>query len=55
MKMGTREGNLIYTAYGYKVNGIHQLPKILMDEILHRIPLYKNAPNCYLDKPNEMR
>jgi hypothetical protein len=49
MKMGDRPGQLIYSAYGGKVNGISELPQILKDEINIRVPLYKNAPPSFLD------
>jgi hypothetical protein len=49
MKMGDRPGQLIYSAYGSKVNGFAELPQLLKDEINTRVPLYKNAPPSYLD------
>ncbi len=44
MKMGQREGHLIYSAHGKKVNDFHALPAILKKEIETRIPLFKDAP-----------
>ncbi|MBD1911782.1 MULTISPECIES: DUF1838 domain-containing protein [unclassified Leptolyngbya] len=49
MKMGDRPGQLIYSAYGGKVNGLDKLPQILRDEINTRVPLYKQAPQSYLE------
>ncbi|PSB07650.1 hypothetical protein C7B76_27680 [filamentous cyanobacterium CCP2] len=49
MKMGDRPGQLIYSAYGGKVNHFTELPQLLKDEINTRVPLYKNAPKSYLD------
>jgi hypothetical protein len=49
MKMGDRPGQLIYSAYGGKVNGFTELPQLLKDEISTRVPLYKNAPQSFLD------
>lgn len=49
MKMGDRPGQLVYSAYGVKVNGVTELPQLLQDEITTRVPLYKNAPSCFLD------
>lgn len=49
MKMGTRPGYLIYSAYGSKVNGLSELPQLLQDEINTRVPLYRNAPKSFLD------
>ncbi|MEA5593091.1 DUF1838 domain-containing protein [Rivularia sp. UHCC 0363] len=47
MKMGKNPGQLIYSAYGSKVNGLSELPKLLQDEINNRVPLYKNAPKSF--------
>lgn len=44
MKMGSRPGNLIYSATGLKVNGFTDLPQLLQDQINTRVPLYKDAP-----------
>ena len=49
LKMGNRPGQLIYSAYGGKVNGFTELPQLLQDEINTRVPLYKNAPQSCLD------
>lgn len=49
MKMGAKPGQLIYSAYGSKVNGFSQLPQLLQDEINTRVPLYKNAPKSFLE------
>ncbi|NJL78334.1 MAG: DUF1838 domain-containing protein [Richelia sp. RM2_1_2] len=47
MKMGNNPGQLIYSAYGSKVNGLSQLPQLLQNEINNRVPLYKNAPKSF--------
>ncbi|MEB3216448.1 MAG: DUF1838 domain-containing protein [Nostocales cyanobacterium 94392] len=47
MKMGKNPGQLIYSAYGSKVNGLSELPQLLQDEINNRVPLYKNAPKSF--------
>jgi Protein of unknown function (DUF1838) len=49
MKMGDHPGQLIYSAYGSKVNGFMELPPLLRDEIKTRVPLYKNAPESFLE------
>ncbi|MFH7026694.1 MAG: DUF1838 domain-containing protein [Heteroscytonema crispum UTEX LB 1556] len=49
MKMGTRPGYMIYSAFGSKVNGLDELPQLLQDEINTRVPLYKNAAKSFLD------
>jgi hypothetical protein len=49
MKMGDRQGQLIYSAYGGKVGGFAELPQLLQDEINTRVPLYKDAPKSFLD------
>lgn len=50
MKMGNKDGYLIYSALGSKVNGFTDLPQLLQDEINDRVPLYKNAPKTFLDQ-----
>ncbi len=52
MKMGNLPGHLIYSAYGSKVDGVSDLPPLLQEEITHRLPLYKNAPQSYLEVEN---
>lgn len=49
MKMGDRPGHLIYSAYGTKVSGFAGLPPLLQDQINTRVPLYKNAPDVFLE------
>jgi len=44
MKMGQRDGHLIYSAHGKKVHDFNALPPILKKEIETRIPLFKDAP-----------
>lgn len=48
--MGDRPGLLIYSAYGSKVSGFTDLPRLLQDEINNRVPVYKNAPQALLDQ-----
>jgi len=45
MKMGQREGNLIYSASGKKVKDFNELPLVLKREIETRIPLFRDAPS----------
>jgi Protein of unknown function (DUF1838) len=49
MKMGDRPGYLIYSAFGGKVSGLTELPQLLQDEINTRVPMYRKAPNSFLD------
>lgn len=49
MKMGDRAGHMIYSASGKKVDDFSQLPQLLQDEINTRLPLYRHAPEAYLD------
>jgi hypothetical protein len=49
MKMGDRPGQLIYSAYGGKAHSLDDLPPLLQDEINTRVPLYKKAPQAYLE------
>ncbi len=50
MKMGDRPGQLVYSAYGNKVEHFTDLPQLLQEEINTRLPLYKNAPKHKLDQ-----
>jgi len=50
MKMGARPGQLIYSAWGNKVEGFTELPQLLQEEINTRLPLYRNAPQQKLDQ-----
>ncbi len=43
-------GHLIYSAWGGKVASFSDLPQLLRDEIHTRVPLYKNVPQCKLDR-----
>ena len=52
MKMGQKDGTLIYTAQGRKLTGFDQLPALIQTEILTRVPLYLSAPSCFYDKRN---
>jgi hypothetical protein len=49
MKMGQRPGYLIYSATGSKVGGFTELPPLLQAEINNRLPLYKQAPQAFVD------
>jgi hypothetical protein len=54
MNMSTQyNGTLIFSAQGSKIDSLNQMDEILLNEILNRIPLYQNAPNCQLDTPSE--
>lgn len=50
MKMGDIPGQMIYSAYGGKVNDVSGLPQVLQDEINTRVPLYKQAPKAYVEE-----
>ena len=49
MKMGEQPGQLIYSAIGGKVGGFTELPPLLQAEINNRVPLYKQAPNAFME------
>ena len=54
MNMSTEfNGTLVFSAQGTKVYSLNQLDHVLLKEINDRIPIYRNAPNCLLDIPNE--
>ena len=44
MKMGDREGQLVYSACGRRVAGFEELPLVLQREICDRLPTYRHAP-----------
>ncbi|GAB4343860.1 MAG: DUF1838 domain-containing protein [Cyanophyceae cyanobacterium] len=44
MKMGDREGQLVYSACGQRVGGFEDLPEVLKGEIRDRLPQYRHAP-----------
>ena len=48
MKMGNRPGQIIYSASGSKVDRFSDWPQLLQDEVNHRVPLYKNAPEAFI-------
>ena len=50
MKMGDRPGNLVYSAWGSKVNSFTDVPQLLQDEINTHVPLYKDAPQVKLER-----
>ncbi|MBD2104190.1 DUF1838 domain-containing protein [Leptolyngbya sp. FACHB-261] len=52
MKMGARQGQLIYSACGSKVEKFTDLPQVIQEEIDTRIPLYRNAPELRLAQKN---
>ncbi|WP_082127272.1 DUF1838 domain-containing protein [Calothrix sp. 336/3] len=49
MKMGDRPGYMIYSGYGSKVNSFEELPQLLQEQLNHNVPLYKDAPETFLD------
>lgn len=54
MNMSTQyNATLIFSAQGSKVHDINEIDQVLLNEIINRIPLYNNAPNCQLDAPSE--
>lgn len=50
MKLGNDAGYLLYSAYGYKLSNFTELPSLLQNEINDRVPLYKTAPEHYIDR-----
>lgn len=53
MKMRGKPGQLVYSAIGQKVDNFEQLAPLLKTEITERMPLYKQAPRCFLSAKNE--
>lgn len=53
MNMGDRPGRLVFSARGHKVASIADLRSVLRDEIERRLPLYRQAPRCFVDGVNE--
>jgi len=53
MKMGALEGYMLYSCTGGTVAGIDNLPQYMRDDIENRLPLFKHAPKCVLDMPDE--
>ena len=53
--MGAMEGYMLYSCTGGTVNAIDKLPQYMIDDIGNpeRLPLYKHAPKCLLDMPDE--
>jgi len=54
MKMGQRQGNLVYQGAGYKIleKDYETMPKILTDYVMKHEPTYRHAPTK-MTKPNE--
>jgi hypothetical protein len=52
MKMGSIQGQIVYSTYGSKVESIKHLPDWLQDDVIKRLPLYLHAPKNY-ETPNE--
>jgi len=50
MKMGNRPGGLFSSTTGSRVPSIESLPHFVQDDIRRRLPLYAQAPPCYLDQ-----
>jgi len=50
MKMGSRPGQLVYSACGHKVADVAALPELLQTEITTRLPLYRQAPEHKLEQ-----
>jgi hypothetical protein len=53
MDMGEQRGHLVYSARGQRVDRLADLPVALRAELDERVPLYRRAPRCWLDRPNE--
>lgn len=47
------EGSLIYSAQGTKVTQLSDVDPVLVEEIVHRLPLYQHAPSCQLNGSSE--
>jgi Protein of unknown function (DUF1838) len=53
MKMKGKPGYLVYSATGSKLANFEELSPLLKEEINSRLPLYKEAPRCFLAAENE--
>ncbi|CAF2390321.1 unnamed protein product [Rotaria sp. Silwood2] len=54
MNMSTQyNGTLVFSAQGTKISSLAQIDQVLFSEIINRIPIYENAPNCQLDTSSE--
>ncbi|CAF3375343.1 unnamed protein product [Rotaria sp. Silwood1] len=54
MNMSTQyNGTLVFSAQGTKISSLTQIDQVLFNEIIKRIPIYENAPNCQLDTSSE--
>jgi Protein of unknown function (DUF1838) len=53
MKMKGKPGHLIYSATSRKLTSFDQLSPLLQQEINQRLPLYQEAPSCFLATDNE--
>jgi hypothetical protein len=53
MKMKGKPGYLVYSATGKKVANFEALSPLLKEEIKTRLPLYEEAPRCFLATKNE--
>lgn len=53
MAMGDRPGVLVYAARGRRHGRFDALPEVLRREVDARLPLYRRAPPCLLDRPNQ--
>lgn len=46
-------GTLIFSAQGTKVSSLTEIDQVLLEEIITRIPIYQNAPDCQLNATSE--
>ncbi|CAF0913082.1 unnamed protein product [Rotaria sordida] len=54
MNMSTQyNGTLVFSAQGTKISSLTQIDQVLFKEIINRIPIYENAPNCQLNTSSE--
>lgn|GEM_PF-340550 len=53
MKMKGEPGQLVYSATMHKRLNFDELPPLLKQEITSRLPLYREAPSCFLAVKNE--
>ena len=53
MKMGDREGVVVFNTAGMRLASWEQMPAVIREEIESNYPLYRNPPPLTDDRPNE--
>lgn len=53
MKMGDRQGEIVFNAMGAKLKSYDELPAVIKDEIAANYPIYNAAPSADDQRPNE--